>query len=87
MGKVDTTPAINNQLKIEISQRQSKQEKTVEEQKKNRGDEDADDINYRVIEWISRFQRPIQNCRKMLDTPSKSYKDALRVIKQSAQRV
>jgi len=30
-GKVDSTPAINNQLKIEISQRQSKQsEKNAE---------------------------------------------------------
>lgn len=86
-GKVDTTPAINNQLKIEISQRQSKREEKNAEEQKNKEEEDHEDINYRVIEWISRFQRPIQTPRKMLDTPSKSYRDVLKVIKLGAPRV
>jgi hypothetical protein len=50
-------------------------------------DEETDDINFKVIDWMMRFQRPVTNSKKMLETPSKSYRDVLKIIKLGQQRV
>ena len=41
--------------------------------KKNKPEGDTDDLNLKVIDWMLKFQRPLTNIKKMVETP-KSYK-------------